>query len=124
MKLRIRGNSVRFRLSQTEMIQLAERGSVQDSVDFGPGAQLDYRIDVGPAERLEASYAAHSIRVVVPTAAAQKWAKPDEVAVRGEQPVPGGGSLSILLEKDFTCVSPREDEDDSDAFPNPAGTAG
>lgn len=111
-------------MSQTEMVQLAERGSVQDSVEFGPGTRLEFRIDVGPAERLEASYSAHSIRVVVPTAIAQKWAEPEEVAVRGEQPVTGDGTLTILLEKDFTCLTPREDEDDSDAFPNPASADG
>ncbi len=122
MKLRIRGNSVRFRLSQTDMVQLAEHGSVQDSVEFGPGARLDFRIEVGLAEGLKASYSANSIRVLVPTAMAQKWAEPEEVAVRGDQPVTGDGMLSILLEKDFTCLTPREDEDDSDAFPNPAST--
>ncbi len=106
------------------MIQLAERGSVQDSVDFGPGARLNYRIEVGPVESLQASYAAQSIRVVVPTAMARKWAEPEEVAVQGEQPVTGDATLSILLEKDFACLTPREGEDDSDTFPNPDSADG
>ncbi len=124
MKLRIRGNSVRFRLSQTEMVQLAERGTVRDSVEFGAGARLDYRLEVGPVESLQASYAAQCILVVVPTAMARKWARPEEVSVQGEQPVTGNSALSILLEKDFACLTPREGEDDSAAFPNPASTGG
>jgi hypothetical protein len=48
MKLRIRGNSIRFRLSQTEMVQLVETGDVRDSVEFGPDARLDYRVEARP----------------------------------------------------------------------------
>ena len=106
------------------MVQLAESGAVRDSVDFGPGARLNYRIEVGPVESLRASYAAQSIRVVVPTAMARKWAEPEEVAVQGEQPVTGDATLSILLEKDFACLTPREGEDDSDTFPNPDSSDG
>lgn len=124
MKLRIRGNSVRFRLSQTEMVQLTERGAVRDSIEFGPGARLDYRIEVGSVECLQASYAAQSICIVVPTAMARKWARPEEVALQGEQPVTGNGTLRILLEKDFACLTPREGEDDAAAFPNPASRGG
>ena len=124
MKLRIRSNSIRFRFSQSEMVQLAESGVVMDSVEFGPGARLDYRVEVRPVESLAASYAANVIQVVVPTMVAQKWAEPEEIAVRGEQPLAGDGCLTILLEKDFVCLTPRDGEDDSDAFPNPASTPG
>ena len=106
------------------MVQLAESGAVRDSVDFGPGARLNYRIELGSVESLQASFAAQSIRVVVPTAMARKWAQPDEVAIQGEQPGTGDATLSILLEKDFACLTPREGEDDSAAYPNPAATDG
>ncbi|HEX5420534.1 MAG TPA: hypothetical protein VFY39_11085, partial [Gammaproteobacteria bacterium] len=46
MKLRIRGNSVRFRLSQKELEQLAEAGSAEDSIRFAPGVALTYRVSV------------------------------------------------------------------------------
>ncbi|MGH8167708.1 MAG: DUF7009 family protein [Woeseiaceae bacterium] len=36
----------------------------------------------------------------------------------GAQPL-DGDELSILVEKDFACLAPREGEDDSDKFPNP-----
>lgn len=54
----------------------------------------------------------------------QRWAGPKEVAIRGEQALTGDGALSILLEKDFTCLTPRDGEEDADSFPNPAATLG
>ncbi len=55
---------------------------------------------------------------------AERWAQAEEVTLRGEQPIAGGGNLMILLEKDSVCLTPREGEDDSDAFPNPGATGG
>lgn len=122
MKLRILGNSVRFRVSQAELAQLVGEGSVQDSVGFGPGARLVYRLEVtdGAAEAVSAGYDGGGVNVVLPRALVDVWQRPDEVSIRGEQPLPGGESLGILIEKDFTCLIPREGEDQSDLFPNPA----
>jgi len=124
MKLRIRGNSIRFRLSQTEMVQLVENGAVSDSVEFGPDARLTYRVVVRPVESLKAGFTTQGIQVTIPTAMVQRWAEPEEVAIRGEQALTGSASLSILLEKDFVCLTPRDGEEDADSFPNPAATLG
>ena len=124
MKLRIRGNSIRFRLSQTEMVQLVGNGAVSDSVQFSPEMRLDYGVAIRPVENLEVSFAGQSIQVAIPTAMARNWAAPEEVAIRGEQALTGDASLSILLEKDFVCLTPRDGEEDDDSFPNPASTPG
>ena len=122
MKLRILGNSVRFRVSQAELAQLTGAGQVEDSVEFGPGARLVYRLEVadGAAEAIAAGYDRHGVTVVLPRELVDLWQRPDEVSLRGEQPLPDGASLTILVEKDFTCLVPREDEDQSNLFPNPA----
>ncbi len=124
MKLRIRGNSIRFRLSQTEMVQLVENGAVGDSVEFGPDARLTYRVEARRVESLKGSFTAQGIQISIPTAMVQRWAEPEEVAIRGEQALTGDRSLSILLEKDFTCLTPRDGEEDADSFPNPAAPLG
>lgn len=124
MKLRIRGNSIRFRLSQTEMVQLVENGAVHDSVEFGPDARLTYRVEARPVESLKADFTAQGIQVDIPAAMVQRWAEPEEVAIRGEQALTGGASLSILLEKDFVCLTPRDGEEDADSFPNPGANTG
>lgn len=126
MKLRILGNSVRFRVSQAELTQLTAEGHVEDSVEFGPGATLVYRLEVAEpdtgsaADSVSAGYGGNGVRVVLPRERVDAWQQPDEVSIRAEQALPGGGSLSILIEKDFTCLIPREGEDQSDLFPNPA----
>jgi hypothetical protein len=36
-----------------------------------------------------------------------------------ELTLPLGGRLKLLVEKDFRCISPRDDEDQSNLFKNP-----
>ena len=122
MKLRILGNSVRFRVSQAELAQLTGEGHVEDSVAFGPGARLVYRLEVAdvPENSVAAGYDANGVHVVLPRELVAAWQRPDEISIRAEQALAGGDSLSILVEKDFTCLIPREGEDQSELFPNPA----
>ena len=122
MKLRVLGNTIRFRLSRSEMEQLENIGVVQDTTDFGPGAQLLYGLEVGLHDCLGASYSDDCITVLVPKVMAQRWMQTDEVALQGEKSLDSGAELKILLEKDFACLTPREGDEDTDTFPNPAAT--
>jgi hypothetical protein len=124
MKLRIRGNSIRFRVSQSELRQIAEQGFAEDTVTFGPGQILHYRVEVVPAGRLKAAFFGSQICLRVPSDRVQRWSGQDEVAIAGEQAIGNGQTLEILLEKDFHCLAPRTGEDESDLFPNPAATTG
>jgi hypothetical protein len=58
--------------------------------------------------------------VKLPATEISAWAN-DEAAVslRGDVQLPDGNRLKLLVEKDFTCLSHRHDEDQSDLFPNP-----
>jgi hypothetical protein len=48
------------------------------------------------------------------------WANDHEaISLRSAVQLPGGESLKLLVEKDFTCLTHRHDEDQSDLFPNP-----
>lgn len=123
MKLRIRGNSVRLRLSQSETIQLAETGTVVDSIEFPPGGPLEYGIHVSDVPAPVASYDRSGIKVTLPSDTARTWLEPQEVTISAEQPLSGGRVLTILIEKDYACLTPREGEEDSDAFPNPQATS-
>lgn len=124
MKLRIRGNSLRIRVSQTELEQISRDGAASDAIRFDSGAGLEYGIEVSASGRLAARFTGTEIRVIVPARALGRWLAPEEVSISGEQPLASGGSLKILVEKDFTCLTPREGEDDTDLFPNPAVSAG
>jgi len=124
MKLRIRGNSLRLRVSRTELLQIAEQGSAGDSIRFAPGTEWRYGIEVTPAGGVAAKFAANSLLVALPKARVEKWLDDREVAIEGQQPIGNGETLRILVEKDYTCLAPRSGEDDSDLFVNPQQVKG
>jgi hypothetical protein len=121
MKLRIRGNSIRLRLSRAEVAQMTSAGTVVDRIDFGT-SQLEYRVSGdSAADRPSARFDGAAVDVRLPEAAVARWAGSDaEVSIEGTQAIDGDAEgLRILVEKDFACLKPREGEDDSDMFAHP-----
>lgn len=124
MKLRIRGSSLRLRLTQGEVRTLAERGAVEDQVRFAGGAQLIYRLKAAnDIQEISATYGDNLIEVRIPEPLARRWCGTDLVALNGEQPT-ASGQLRINVEKDFACLVPREGEDESDNYPHPEAGSG
>lgn len=119
MKLRVRGNSIRLRLSQTDLATLLEAGAVEDGVAFPSGQLLRYRLESGAELAATAQFNDRTILVRFPAQAIRRWARPDEVTLRAEQPLGDRESLTLLVEKDFKCLSTSEGEDDAELFPNP-----
>ena len=118
MKLRIRGNSIRLRLTQSEVAQLASNGCVEDSISFG-SEELRYAVAVGRnGERVKADLRDNRITIYVPADAIAKWADSEQVGIEEGQAI-SKGWLHILIEKDFTCLKPRAGDEDEDTFANP-----
>ena len=118
MKLRIAGNSIRLRLSQSDVRLLADTGSVAETVDIGPNQRLSYRlIRSDSAERMTAGFEDNCLTVFVPARLTDKWTATAEVGIQTDP----SERLKILVEKDFACLHPHPGEDDQDTFPNPAG---
>jgi hypothetical protein len=119
MKLRLQGNSVRLRLTRSEVERLRELGLVEESVDFGVGEVLAYRLqsrlEQGP---VEAVFGQGIMTVTVSKEAAQTWAGSDEVGLYAQS-----GVLTISIEKDFRCLTRRLDEQEPDAYPHPGQTS-
>jgi hypothetical protein len=123
LKLRIRGNSIRLRLGESEVAQLAKGGRISESTQFSslPGSELTCTLATSPDEtEITASFAANEIKVTVPEVLCRTWANSEQVGLKHEQRVNGEVRLSIVIEKDFRCLEPRPSEDQSDSFPNPA----
>ena len=119
MKLRIRGNSVRLRLSRSEVEAFERDGRVEDSARFGPGAKLSYALERSGGGAVSARLEGVGVVVSIPGEMAASWCGSDQVGIEAEHPCGEGESLKILVEKDFTCLKTRSGEDESDAFPNP-----
>lgn len=118
MKLRIRGNSVRLRLGQHEVRQLAEAGVVEESVTFPTSATFTYALRLHQLNEFKAEFGNGTLAVYLPHAIGKSWAEGEEVGVYSEIPN-GEAALKVLIEKDFQCLHKRPDEDESDMFVNP-----
>ncbi|HLF09598.1 MAG TPA: hypothetical protein VJA26_00150 [Gammaproteobacteria bacterium] len=118
MKLRIRGNSVRIRVSKSEVAQIEASGFAEDVVRFSPRSALRYRVEVKASGPAAAEFDGSQLRVALPKKAVARWLGPNEVSIEAEQDV-GDGVLKILVEKDYACLAPRDSEDDSDLFDHP-----
>lgn len=114
MKIRIKGNSLRLRLTQSEINLLAEKQAVRETTTFPGEEVLSYALKVADVPSITAALQGHGIEVHLPQAMAKDWIETDRVGLQEEV-----GGLKILVEKDFACLIKRDGEDDADAYPNP-----
>jgi hypothetical protein len=123
MKLRIKGDSLRIRVTQGELESFVSEGRVEESIHFGPARALAYRLAIDPKiSQLTAHFDRDVIEVRVPERTAREWSRTNLVTLENTQSQ-DGVDLKIFVEKDFACLQPREGEDESDNFPHPgAGT--
>jgi len=126
MKLRIRGDSIRLRLKRGEVDQIAAGTSIVEETHF-PNAVLTFRLDVSDNNDVSASFDNGNLVVSLPKSKVLDWAGTDEVSLFAEQKFSGTGALSLLIEKDFSCLEPghhRACDDDADTFPHPSAQSG
>ncbi len=120
MKLRIQGNSLRLRLTPSEMTRLLATGRIEETICFGsdPNASLTYALEHNAhATAMSVRYTPREVTVVLSSAAAQQWAAGQDVGVYADAPTTQG-PLSLAVEKDFACLD-KSDAENTDTFPNP-----
>ena len=120
MKLRIRDNSIRLRLTRSEVERANSDGLVKGQVQFAGSNSFSYVLESSPATvKPEAHISNNVLTVRIPQLDVKQWAESEKVSISSEQSVDDGGQLKILVEKDFACLAPREGEDEADMFPHP-----
>ncbi len=120
MKLRIKGNSIRLRLTQSEIRQVGAGQTVREEVLFGTG-HFAYALVPDPAiGAMDAWFGDGELQVRLPAVLAAQWAHSEQVGIEARIDGRPGTSLHLLIEKDFQCLHKRPDEDESDHFRNPA----
>jgi Family of unknown function (DUF7009) len=120
MKLRIRDNSIRLRLTRGEVDLLAADGRVAARTEFADGRAFGYVLESSPASVSPgATFSDRVITVRLPESTVKEWAVSEQVSISGEQLLGDGDSLAILVEKDFRCLVPRDGEDDADMYEHP-----
>lgn len=112
MKIRIKDNSIRFRLTQSEVAELGSNGIISGHTEF-PGQTFTYAIESTEEEVLSAAFAESRMLLTMPAAMVEEWMTTDRIGFDGQ-----AGKLRILVEKDFVCLD-NTLEDQSDNYPNP-----
>jgi hypothetical protein len=121
MKLRIKGNSLRLRVSRTEIERLLRRERLEDTIQFAPqaDAKLTYALEQASSASLPTvRYTEGEITVVIPADLAETWCTTEMVGIAESVNLGAFGSLDLVIEKDFACLD-RSEEENQDTFANP-----
>ncbi len=112
MKIRIKGNSLRYRLTRPDISALAVDGSLCEQTDF-IGKSLIYALTTTQNDAMTAEFIDNTITLYLPKIMLDKLVNTEIVGFNGSN-----GKLILLVEKDFTCLD-NVAEDQSDNYPNP-----
>jgi len=120
MKLRIHDDAIRFRLTRSEAARLGAGIDVESICRFPGGRTLAYALTLADRATVDARFDGDRIEIALPRDRTVAWARSDAVTLPDDDPVPSSErAIQVLVEKDFTCIEPRDGDDQSDLFPNP-----
>ena len=112
MKIRIKDNSVRLRLTRSEIDMLGTTGEVSCRTEF-VHQPFVYSIVQTNIEGLLASFSDNKILIGLSAAMVRELVQTERIGFEGQS-----GKVKVLVEKDFACID-NTAEDQSDNFPNP-----
>lgn len=121
MKIRIKGNSVRIRLTKTGVSLITTAGYLEEQTSFGATALVYALQRVAEGTTLSASFENNKITIYIPAVLLDNWATNEVVGFDARMPIDHDDTLYLLVEKDFKCLD-NTDEDQSDNFENPNET--
>ncbi len=119
MKIRIKGNSIRIRLTRPELDRFAETGYLEEVTEFGANSFVYALQSMDGIPGLEADFEDNKMTMYVPSNIPAAWAKNETVGYENNMEIGDGRHLFLLLEKDFKCIDAPAHEDQSDNFENP-----
>ena len=104
MKIRIKGNSVRLRLSKPEVANLAINGYIEENTIFVDGV-FTYALQSLPdIEKLAIHFKAGKMLVSMPLDFVKDWPENNTVGLAGVMETQDNQHVEILVEKDFKCL--------------------
>ncbi len=114
MKIRIKDNSLRYRLSQSEVSTLVKEGETWSKCQFGSG-ELKYGLQAIDADSITSVFKNDELLTKVPRTLLKNWDIDQRVGF--DTNIDG---LFVLIEKDWQCLKPRDHEDESNLYVHPA----
>lgn len=99
---------------------LSARGVLAAATQFPGGERFSFVLrQADPNAAAGAEFADGEVRVTLSSAEVANWAASERVGISEEFALREGETLRVLVEKDFQCLTPRQDEDESDLYPHP-----
>ncbi len=118
MKVRIKGNSIRLRLSTKDVLSFQQTHEIVDTTQFPGGTSLSYRLSTSLSCMFyEAVFSDNCIDLKIPYADFRTLTDTNEEGISGHVPINASEHLQLDIEKDFACVG-RSEEANADTFPN------
>ncbi|MFN8165852.1 MAG: hypothetical protein U0X76_06695 [Bacteroidia bacterium] len=118
MKIRIKGNTVRIRLSKSEVSYFATHHAIEETTEFG-NAVFRYGLHASDShDNFSASFENNTITLLIPQKMADHWTGSNQIGFENEMEIGNGKKLYLLLEKDFKCLDETH-EDQSDNYEHP-----
>ena len=121
MKLRIKGNSLRIRLTRTEVEKFVNTGYLEEQTSFLENKFIYALQSMNDINEMAASFGQNKISIFVPSKLLVDWPQNDVIGFNSNMPLTTTDSLYILIEKDFICLD-ETTEDQSDNYENPNKT--
>ena len=119
MKIRIKGNSIRVRLSRTEVDNFGKNGYLEEHTEFGASSFTYALQNVESGDTMSATFADGKITMNVPATITREWTTTEKVGFENNMDIGNGKQLYLLLEKDFKCIDAPATEDQSDNYEHP-----
>ena len=120
MKLRIKGNSIRIRLTKSDIQRFEKEGYIESNTAF-VSSVFTFALQSRPDENgheLSADFKDCIMTMYMPEKMVNEWVNTEIVGFDTHMDVDNGEKLYLLLEKDFKCLD-EVVEDQSDNYDNP-----
>lgn len=124
MKLRCVTDSIRLRLSKSDIRTLEEQGKVRESLTLGIDQLFTFSLQLSAAQLLpNISFQKGQLQIILPKKVGEDWIHSNRVGIEYTPNAASTGSIHLLIEKDFPCKD-RTDEDTSNTFWELSGEEG
>jgi hypothetical protein len=120
MKVRIKGNSLRFRLNKPDVNDLEKNGIILEAIEFGINKDdiFSFILKKNSKNFFDASFKNNSITILIPGRIMDEWINTGLIGISEMISVKNKKSVYVLIEKDFACLNTNEEENEG-TYSNP-----
>lgn len=119
MKLRLKGDTVRLRLTKSDIKNLKNHGLVNECTHIG-NTIFNYSLKKKKmTENLSASFEDNNLIIFISEKSVEELVQTNKVGVNELQQCESSADLYLLVEKDFKCLEDETPESQEDMYEHP-----